>query len=167
MALHDPLTDLANRAAFTETVARGLRANPRGLLVMIDLDGFKAVNDTFGHSAGDQLLTAAGLRLNRTLRAEDVLARLGGDEFAAWLPEVLTEAQARQTAERLTASCQQPFSLRDGQALVTASVGAALAHTADDVDSLLARADQAMYQAKRAGKNAYMLASDRPAVPAD
>jgi diguanylate cyclase (GGDEF)-like protein len=164
MALSDPLTELANRAAFTEVVTRGLRAAPRGLLVMIDLDGFKEVNDTLGHAAGDQLLIAAGLRLNRTLRADDTLARLGGDEFAAWLPDVLSEERARQTADRLTACCREPFSVRAGQATVTASVGAALAHPGDGVDSLLARADHAMYQAKRAGKNNYVLGTSRPGV---
>jgi diguanylate cyclase (GGDEF)-like protein len=167
MAHQDPLTDLANRAAFTEEVDRALRDSPRGLLVMIDLDGFKAVNDTFGHATGDQLLVAAGMRFGRTLRGGDMLARLGGDEFAVWLPEVLTKVRAAQTAERLTSCCHQPFSVRAGEAVVTASIGAAFARQGDDVDSLMARADHAMYEAKRSGKNAYVVAGDRPAVPAD
>jgi diguanylate cyclase len=162
MAMHDPLTDLANRAAFTDTVTDALATSRRGLLVMIDLDGFKDVNDTLGHAAGDRLLVAAALRFGRTLRAEDLLARLGGDEFAAWLPEVRTEHGARLTADRLTACCRQPFALSGAEASVTASVGAALAVDGDDVDTLLARADHAMYEAKRGGKNAFVLAGGRP-----
>ena len=162
MALNDPLTDLANRAAFTETVTRALRTGRRGLLVMIDLDGFKAVNDTLGHAAGDQLLMAAALRFSGTLRAEDTLARLGGDEYAAWLPDVLSSERARHAAARLTACCQEPFSIRAGEVGVTASVGAALVEPGDDLDTLLARADHAMYEAKRAGKNAFVLAGGRP-----
>jgi diguanylate cyclase (GGDEF)-like protein len=159
MALNDQLTDLANRAAFTQTVSRSLAGGQPGLLLMIDLDGFKQVNDTLGHAAGDQLLVAAALRFGRTLRAEDTLARLGGDEFAAWLPEVRTTERAAQTAGRLTDACRDAFTLRAGTARVTASVGAALSGPGDNLDTLLARADHAMYEAKRAGKNAFVLAA--------
>jgi diguanylate cyclase (GGDEF)-like protein len=157
MAMHDPLTDLANRAAFTEVVAGALGSLPSGLLVMIDLDGFKDVNDTHGHAAGDSVLVAAGRRFRGALRGTDTLARLGGDEFAAWLPGVSSESRARETAARLAASCERPFAIAAGQTRVTASVGASLARPGDTIDALLARADNAMYAAKRGGKNRYVL----------
>jgi diguanylate cyclase (GGDEF)-like protein/PAS domain S-box-containing protein len=155
-ALHDGLTGLANRTLFGELVLKTLASakrgdEPRAVLVM-DLDGFKQVNDTFGHAQGDALLKQLGDRLVTALREVDTIARLGGDEFAI-LPGQSTDlAAAAEIAWKIQHTCEAGFSLHDEMVYVSASVGIALfpehGRTAEE---LLRRADVAMYIAKRTG----------------
>jgi diguanylate cyclase (GGDEF)-like protein/PAS domain S-box-containing protein len=161
-ANHDALTGLANRALFMETLARTV-ADARGgggaALMFIDLDGFKAVNDTLGHDAGDLLLKGAAKRIRRAAREDDTVARLGGDEFTVILPGVLTEETAMAVADRILSAIGAPYSL-DGQlARVSASIGlAVLCQHDSDAEMLLRRADAAMYMAKQGGKAAISVA---------
>jgi two-component system, cell cycle response regulator len=127
----------------------GARRHGRPLAVaMVDLDGFKAVNDRHGHDAGDQVLVAAAEALQRALRAEDVLGRLGGEEFLALLPDTGEEAAAR-TAERLRAAVARA----GGPVRVTASVGWAVLRSGEAPDELVRRADDALYAAKEEGRD--------------
>ncbi|MGY1653816.1 bifunctional diguanylate cyclase/phosphodiesterase [Geodermatophilus sp. SYSU D01119] len=150
-AHHDPLTGLANRRRFTEQVERTIYGRPHrsAAVLMIDLDRFKEINDSFGHSVGDDLLCLVGPRLQAALGPGDLLARMGGDEFAVLLPDA-GDCRARDVAERLGEALREPFVL-DGQPLhVDASIGVALCPDhGRDRSLLLARADTAMYGAKR------------------
>jgi diguanylate cyclase (GGDEF)-like protein len=154
-AIFDQLTGLLNRAAFDDAleraVADGERHGPPALL-LIDLDGFKGVNDSLGHLAGDDVLVHVAKLLTRQVRRSDVVARLGGDEFGIVLPR--TSAQdARRRAERLVAAAEQEPGLRPqgAPAGVGLSVGVGWLPAAPDGDTLFATADEAMYDAKRAG----------------
>lgn len=164
LANHDPLTGLVNRrglaAALTAHVARGRRYGAAGALLVLDLDGFKHVNDTHGHHAGDALLADVAAGLGERLRETDVLARLGGDEFAVLLP-VETAEQAEIVARALVAVVRE----RGAAHGVTASLGVALVDaTVTDGDALLVRADRAMYAAKAAGRD--RVAHEAPASSA-
>jgi diguanylate cyclase (GGDEF)-like protein len=161
LARHDALTGLANRAAFNAKLAEAskrLRRNGGAVTVMmIDLDRFKAVNDTLGHPAGDQLLVEVGKRLQSTVRETDVLARLGGDEFA-----VIQEGAANQReaaialALRIIEAISQPFDLNGNRASLGTSIGIVLAPEHEtDPEGLLKRADLALYDAKANGRNDY------------
>ena len=152
-ALHDALTDLPNRVLLHDRLQQAIRAAERpGLsvaLLIMDLDRFKEVNDTFGHHTGDQLLAQLGKRLGTVLRGSDTIARLGGDEFAVLLPTAHFE-DARLIAERLLQVLEQPFALGGLELEIDASIGIALAPDhGSDADALLRRADVAMYVAKR------------------
>lgn len=155
LALTDPLTKLANRRAFDESLARevalAVRHNRPLSLLILDIDHFKDVNDTLGHPAGDDVLAAMGLLLAHHGRRGDVVARLGGEEFALILPQT-TQDQASVTGERLRAAvAAAPLSVR---APVTVSVGAAtLGLPGGDAESLVSAADAALYRAKSAGRN--------------
>ncbi|WP_250030996.1 sensor domain-containing diguanylate cyclase [Paractinoplanes maris] len=161
LAMHDALTKLPNRALFHERLEQSLD-QPLAVF-FIDLDGFKAVNDGLGHSAGDQLLIDAAARLLQCARAGDTVARLGGDEFAilASAPSSFSEA----FAERIVSSLRAPFDV-DGQPVtISCSVGVAVsAGGPADARRLVHTADEAMYAAKAAGKNRYMLADAEPAA---
>ena len=150
-AHHDPLTGLANRRRLIEELeATVYRAEqPACAVLMIDLDRFKEINDSFGHSVGDDLLCLVGPRLQRALQPGDLLARMGGDEFAVLLPGA-DAARAREVADALGAALRDAFEL-DGMPLhVDASIGIALCPDhGRDRSLLLARADTAMYMAKR------------------
>jgi diguanylate cyclase (GGDEF)-like protein/PAS domain S-box-containing protein len=162
--LHDPLTGLANRVLFRERVehalARATRWGPRPVVLFLDLDNFKRVNDGWGHVAGDRLLVQVATRLQATLRDVDTCARLGGDEFAVLLESTeggaaSIETRAAHAAERIVASLTEPV-MCDGVAIeVGVSVGIAAATPADGADELLRNADLAMYRAKAAGKGRY------------
>ncbi len=153
-ALHDALTNLPNRVLLHDRVQQAILAthrdgNAKVALLVMDLDRFKEVNDTFGHHTGDQLLEQLGGRLNTVLRESDTIARLGGDEFAVLLPSSTVE-DARQVAERLLKVLDEPFSLGGLQPEIDASIGLALSpEHGTDADTLLRRADVAMYVAKR------------------
>jgi diguanylate cyclase (GGDEF)-like protein len=152
-ALHDSLTDLPNRVLLHDRLQQAIRAAERNhssvALLVMDLDRFKEVNDTFGHHTGDRLLTQLGDRLGSILRSADTIARLGGDEFAVLLPTATVE-DARQIAERLLQVLEQPFALGGLQLVTDASIGIALSPDhGQDADTLLRRADVAMYVAKR------------------
>ena len=153
-ALFDGLTELANRTHFREQVAVALAATGPVSLLLIDLDGFKAVNDTRGHAAGDTLLCEVADRLREAVRGGDLAARLGGDEFAVLLPDCTT-AEADRTAQRILAALLTPVSIDGSAVAVSASIGVAAADSADDVESLLHDADLAMYAAKNNGKGTW------------
>ncbi|MEO9612501.1 MAG: sensor domain-containing diguanylate cyclase [Nitratireductor sp.] len=157
-ASHDPLTDLPNRRCFMECLGGMLagRARKGGWLAVmyLDLDRFKPVNDTFGHAAGDLLLTDVARRLRSVCRAEDVVARIGGDEFAVLTAGPGEPDGSLLLADRILAAFAEPFSLDGPRALVGVSIGIAFApHDGDTADDLLRKADQALYAAKSAGRN--------------
>ena len=151
-AMHDPLTGLANRRLFLERVGAVIGERQTAVL-LLDLDDFKAVNDTHGHQAGDSLLVAVANRLTSCLRGDDLAARLGGDEFGILLQDCPTETVAREVATRVLRSLEEPFEV-DGRLLFAhASIGIAEAAPTDDqVANLLSKADVAMYLAKGQGK---------------
>lgn len=155
-SLHDSLTNLPNRTLFmnalNDAIAEAVRRGTRVAVMIMDLDRFKEVNDTLGHHYGDVLLQQIGPRLNGVLREGDLLARLGGDEFGVLLPNLPSEEVAVRIAGRLVEELEQPLSV-EGIALdVSASLGIALfPQHSEDVETLLRRADVAMYAAKAAG----------------
>jgi diguanylate cyclase (GGDEF)-like protein len=157
-AFHDPLTNLANRALFTERLEHAFRRPGQATIVVlfIDLDNFKIVNDTLGHAAGDALLTIATQRLRQCVRWEDTIARLGGDEFTVLLENVRDIGDVARSAERIAEALRRPFDLEGQEAHVSASIGVALdtdrGHGPDD---LMREADMAMYRAKQSGKSRY------------
>lgn len=161
-AEHDPLTDLPNRALFTRRVQQALsgrRSSDRGTAVLfIDLDGFKAVNDTIGHQAGDELLVQAARRLQESVRKGDTAARLGGDEFAALIvgdgsrDRGAREQQILELADRLRIKLSQPYAIDGNDVRVAASIGVGFAEPGLGAGELLRNADLAMYRAKAAGK---------------
>ncbi len=154
LAMHDPLTGLPNRILLQDRLLQAIRAASRQpasfALMIMDLDGFKDVNDSMGHEAGDRLLQETAKRLTGQLRQSDTAVRLGGDEFAILLPTVARDIDAGAIARKLLRALEEPMVLGDQTVRVTASVGAVLfpAH-GDDVSTLLRRADRAMYEAKR------------------
>ena len=157
-AFEDSLTGLANRALFRNRLALALaRAgrSPRALAVlMLDLDGFKAINDTMGHDAGDAALREVAARLALSARPGDTIARLGGDEFAVLLDELSDEAFAGDIAERILEIIRQPLEIEDTFVNVSASIGIAFANTPEMTsESLLRDADTALYAAKGAGRD--------------
>jgi diguanylate cyclase (GGDEF)-like protein/PAS domain S-box-containing protein len=153
-AFHDVLTGLVNRRMFLERLeAMTTSDEARRLAVLIvDLDGFKDVNDRLGHHAGDALLKAVARRLSHCTRAEDVVARFGGDEFAVLLWPVEREVDAQRVAERILLALGEPFSVDGTTALVGCSIGYALGFAGAQPDDLLRHADLALYAAKAAGK---------------
>jgi diguanylate cyclase (GGDEF)-like protein len=144
-----------------------MRQKRLAAVMVLDLDGFKEVNDLFGHTHGDALLRRVALRLSSVLRECDVVARTGGDEFVALLPDIEQPAAAMVVAEKLIAGASESLEGGGRSLTIHASVGVAL-FPADglDFDALLSRADAAMYDAKGAGKNRYRLASEAASVPA-
>lgn len=166
-AEHDPLTDLPNRALFTRRVQQALsgrRASDRGAalrgtaVLFIDLDGFKAVNDTIGHQAGDELLVQAARRLQDAVRQGDTASRLGGDEFAALIvgdgtrDRSARERHILELADRLRITLSQPYLIDGNDVRVAASIGVAFAEPGLGAGELLRNADLAMYRAKAGGK---------------
>ena len=162
VALTDALTGLANRRLFhdrlTQALARARRADTRIGIVYLDLDGFKQINDSLGHAGGDAMLKDFGARLRAVVRASDTVARLGGDEFVVLLEDMKDPQHAARVAEKIIAECRRP-SVVDGRELVaTASAGVVVAAGDSEPEALLRRADAALYEAKRAGRNGYRAA---------
>jgi diguanylate cyclase (GGDEF)-like protein len=159
-ALHDQLTGLPNRTLFTDRLrqsARSLERRGRGaMLFYLDLDNFKAINDRFGHAAGDCLLVETAARLRQLIRSADTVGRLGGDEFVV-LAEDLDdpESAARSLAKRIHLTMQAPVSVGDRQVHSSVSIGIAEVEAGSDPEVNLTRADAAMYQAKRGGPARY------------
>ena len=159
-ATHDPLTNLPNRRTFTERLEHSLQMARRSAtplaVVFLDLDRFKIVNDTLGHSSGDALLIAVAERLKLHLRVDDTVARLGGDEFTMILPVVRGMENGMIVAEKLLKVFEQPFLLEGQEFIVGASLGISL-YPSDGEDSvtLLRHADDAMRRAKKSGRNQY------------
>ena len=161
IAHYDALTTLPNRVLFADRLQQAMaQAERRGralAVAYLDLDGFKAINDYYGHEAGDQLLIALAARMKLALREGDTLARLGGDEFVAILLDLTDVAASEPMLERLLAASARPVHVGDLVLQVSGSIGVTFYPQAEvvDGDQLLRQSDQAMYQAKLAGKNRY------------
>ncbi|HTE93436.1 MAG TPA: diguanylate cyclase [Bradyrhizobium sp.] len=163
LALNDPLTGLANRRLLAERMSMALahaRRNKSAMAVVyLDLDGFKQINDTLGHGAGDVLLKTVAGRLVATVREEDTVARMGGDEFMIALWDVRDADRAATVASKVIEAVSQPYDIEGHTVGMTASAGVSIYPVhGEDADTLMKSADMALYEAKRAGKNAYRIA---------
>jgi len=170
LAYLDALTGLPNRAHFTDQLRKTLAASRKSArmfaLLVVDLDGFKQVNDVHGHEAGDALLQVVAQRLGGCSRHSDTVARLGGDEFALILPYLRIAEDAAIVAGRIVRALGEPITVGGAVCRIGASVGIAVfPDHAPDGDALFAAADVAMYEAKRAGKQRYRLAAARASGP--
>jgi diguanylate cyclase (GGDEF)-like protein len=153
-ALHDPLTGLANRILLLDRIEQALRRGERRrspvAVLFVDLDGFKSVNDTMGHAAGDALLAELGRRFAERLRASDTAARIGGDEFAFVCEDLHDEEQVKGIVDRLLKALEQPFHHQGREVPIRASVGVAVTSSfTQSAEQLLTEADKAMYRMKR------------------
>jgi diguanylate cyclase (GGDEF)-like protein/PAS domain S-box-containing protein len=162
-ATHDPLTGLANRKLFDELLVRAVFRAERGrralAVLYMDLDGFKDVNDVFGHQAGDRVLTETARRLESVIRPGDIVARLGGDEFVVLCENLNSPDDAEKIATRVVQAVGQPIAVAAGVATVTGSVGVAIGALGESAASVVARADEAMYRTKQDGKAGYRFAN--------
>lgn len=166
MAKFDALTGLANRAVFEDrlrtAVARAVRSNQPLALMFLDLDGFKGINDRYGHAAGDELLKQVALRLLGEVRKTDTVARLGGDEFTIVLEQLSASGDAERVAQKAVHALQAAFHVEGHELRVTASIGIVVydprVEGAVEASDLLKRADQSMYEVKRRGKNGFAVA---------
>ncbi len=167
IAHYDSLTGLPNRVLLSERLRHAVSMARRHedvlAVVFLDLDGFKLINDTYGHAAGDELLIALARRMQKTLRDCDTVARLGGDEFVVLLPDLSGRRECEPVLDRLLATLSSPISLGDQIVQVSASLGVSLYPQNPDVDAdiLLRQADMAMYQAKQRGKGQYRFFSEK------
>ncbi len=162
IAHHDALTNLPNRVLLTDRLRQAMAQSQRRgqslAVVYLDLDGFKAVNDTHGHTVGDELLIAVAQRMQEALRDGDTLARIGGDEFVAVLGDLDHPQVCEPVLARLLAAASSAVSVDGAMLQVSVSIGVTLyPQDAAEIDQLMRQADQAMYQAKQAGKNRYHL----------
>jgi diguanylate cyclase (GGDEF)-like protein/PAS domain S-box-containing protein len=160
LAYHDPLTGLPNRLLFkdrlTIALAQANRNRQKLAVMLLDLDHFKDINDTLGHSVGDQLLKAVGKRLIGLLRKNDTVARMGGDEFLILLPEMKKLEDASTIAQRVMGTVRKPCVINGHKLRMTASIGVAVyPDDGQDDDSLMNHADNAMYWAKNEGRDTY------------
>lgn len=161
LAYYDHLTDLPNLRYFTEQLNHAInlanRTEKMFFIMFLDLDGFKMINDTMGHSTGDGLLKQVSQRLVNTLRKSDVVARVGGDEFVVMIENIKDENEIKIVAEKIIKCFRQPFVLNDREFFITTSIGIAVYPTdGNDADKLIKNADIAMYRAKQRGKNQYI-----------
>ena len=162
LALHDQLTGLANRRLLADRMSMAMahaRRNKTAMaLVYLDLDGFKQINDTLGHGAGDILLKLVAQRLVETVREEDTVARTGGDEFILVLWHIGGRNYADTVARKVIEALSKPFDIEGHTVSITTSAGVAIYPVhGEDVDSLTKSADLALYEAKRAGKNVHRI----------
>ncbi|PRC44952.1 sensor domain-containing diguanylate cyclase, partial [Mycobacterium sp. ITM-2017-0098] len=160
LALHDPLTGLANRALLMDRIEEALGHaecddSPHVGLIFLDLDGFKAVNDTWGHAQGDEVLHTVARRIQGSIRPGDTAARLGGDEFAVLSLGAPDVAELHGVADRIRRELQRPFTMAGGGTYdqLSASAGVVTSHPGCTAEELLHRADKLMYEAKRSGKD--------------
>ncbi|MEH2162023.1 MAG: EAL domain-containing protein [Nostoc sp.] len=163
-ALHDLLTGLPNRLLFSELLSKTLpnatRNNESLAVIFLDLDRFKVINDTLGHTLGDQLLKSVSQRLQDLLRGGDTIARWGGDEFTILLPRVTDIEEVTQVAYRILQALEDPFHLQGHELYVTASLGISLLdNNSPDAETLIQHADAALYYAKDKGRNNYQFYS--------
>lgn len=164
-ATHDPMTGLPNRAGFGEGLERVLahppRAGRRLAVLFLDMDDLKAVNDAYGHAAGDLVLVTCARRIRSLLRADDLLARFGGDEFVALLTGIRDPSDARLVAEQVHTVVRAPIPLDDGgEVYVSLSIGVAMVDPEDPAEDAIRRADRGMYRAKEAGGGCTVVAVD-------
>ena len=164
LALHDQLTGLANRRLLDDRMAMAVtharRYKSTMALVYLDLDGFKEINDTLGHGAGDSLLKMVAKRLVRTVREEDTVGRTGGDEFILVLSHISGRGHADTVARKAIDALSQPFDIEGHAVSITTSAGVGIyPDHGEDVDTLTKSADLALYEAKRAGKNVYRIST--------
>jgi diguanylate cyclase (GGDEF)-like protein len=174
LALNDSLTGLANRRLLTDRMSMSIvharRNKSEMAVVYLDLDGFKQINDTFGHNIGDILLKMVAARLVATVREEDTVARVGGDEFIIVLWHVIDNNNAAKLALKLIEEVSQPYVIKNKQVNITISAGVSI-YPIDgkDSDTLMINADRALYEAKRAGKNVFRMSqhTDNKTVVSD
>jgi len=164
LAHHDALTSLPNRALFYDRMQHTLALAKRNSwtvgVMLVDLDRFKAVNDTLGHAVGDKLLRQVAERLSKSVRTSDTVARLGGDEFAVVLNNLSAPEDAAVVGQKIIAAFQAPFQVEGHSLLSTLSIGAALyPNDSTDQETLLKNADAAMYRSKEAGRNCFRMFS--------
>lgn len=163
LAHYDSLTGLVSRAFFRshveQAVLRSRRHGSRVALMYLDLDKFKLINDTYGHASGDELLVQFATRIKLAVREIDVVGRLGGDEFALLMEDVPDEHAPRVVAEKIVQGMRTLFAIGSQQLQVSTSVGVAMLTPGMTVDALVAKADEAMYAAKRAGRNRFAVAA--------
>ncbi|MES2128661.1 MAG: diguanylate cyclase [Pseudomonadota bacterium] len=167
LALHDPLTGLPNRRLLEDRIATTLqharRNHHKAAIMYLDLDGFKQINDTYGHACGDEVLKAVAQRLVAHSRQDDTVARLGGDEFMIVLGDVSGLSDAKGPAAKLVEAVAMPIFLNDLTLRVSTSIGISIyPDDADNVDALISIADYALYEAKRGGKNRFCATSAQP-----
>lgn len=170
MAKHDALTGLANRLRLREDFRgrsqRSFREGSQLALLFIDLDGFKGVNDNFGHPAGDVVLQQVASRLGAMVRENDVVARLGGDEFVVVQSQVAADSEAEMLGRRIIKRLSEPYAYEDHELRISASVGIAMLPTCGvELETLLAAADAALYRSKLAGKNTVTFAAAGDGAP--
>ncbi|HUX91026.1 MAG TPA: diguanylate cyclase [Gallionellaceae bacterium] len=166
LALHDSLTGLPNRRLLLDRLSLAIahaHRNKRAMAVMyLDLDGFKQINDTLGHDAGDKLLNMVAARLTAAVRQEDTVARLGGDEFVIALWELIHADGLAKLVSKVIQAVSQPYVIDGHTVNITTSVGVSIYPThGEDGDTLMKNADLALYEAKRTGKNDYRIAAQR------
>ena len=169
LALHDPLTGLPNRRLLEDRIATTLqhasRNHHKAAIMYLDLDGFKTINDTYGHAYGDEVLKTVAQRLLANSRKEDTVARLGGDEFMVVLGEVGGLSDANGPASKLVEAIAQPIFVNDLTLQLSTSIGISIyPDDAETVDALISIADYALYEAKRGGKNRFCATSTQPAA---
>ena len=162
LAYYDALTNLPNRALFNNRLAlelnRAQRNKQKASIMLLDLDKFKNVNDTLGHSFGDKLLQDIGKRLTATVRSSDTVSRMGGDEFILLLPEVSHLEDVTKIAEKVLDVLRNPFLINDQKLQITTSIGISIyPDDGEDAETLIKNADIAMYKAKQAGRDKYFL----------
>jgi diguanylate cyclase (GGDEF)-like protein/PAS domain S-box-containing protein len=150
-ARRDPLTGVANRKELFEVLSPILASGTLTAALYVDLDGFKDVNDKYGHTIGDELLCSVASRVRGAIRGIDTVARVGGDEFVVICRDLESTEEAVIIGRRIRQVLSQPFGLNVGSVRIDSSIGIAFAHSSD-ADTLLARADQALYRAKRKGR---------------
>jgi diguanylate cyclase (GGDEF)-like protein len=158
MAYQDSLTGLPNRSLLQDRLEQALkqakRRKQKVTLLYLDLDGFKAINDTFGHGIGDELLKVVGDRLQNQLRSSDTVARLGGDEFLILLPEAGRVRASSNIAGKILSEIRRPYMISGRKMQISASIGMAIyPHDGRSAETLIKKADQAMYAAKAKGRD--------------
>jgi diguanylate cyclase (GGDEF)-like protein len=170
-ALYDTLTKLPNRRLLYERAENAISQSRRyksfSALIFIDLDGFKAVNDTLGHDAGDQLLIIVGERLKGSVRASDTVSRVGGDEFIILISQVTEKKNCAVIAGKILKNLSLEFDLTKGKANIQGSIGIAIydPQKEESVEELIRKADSAMYEVKKSGKNNYKIYHDESELP--
>jgi diguanylate cyclase (GGDEF)-like protein len=167
LALQDPLTGLSNRMFLNDRIERAITRSRRTggsiALLLIDLDNFKPINDSYGHAVGDALLVTIASRIQEIVREADTVSRLGGDEFVILLEDLRETGNIETILGKLMAAVIEPMETGDGKTVsVSASIGVAFAPAhADQATQLLARADMEMYKAKSGGRNQYSIAAEQ------